>query len=313
MTALLQLIPEFHQRVWGGQRLKPSDPPIGEAWVVHEGDRMANGPHAGKTLAEVANEMGATLLGAPVVARTGTRFPLLIKLLDCNDWLSIQVHPNDRQAIELEGEGQFGKTEAWHVLDAKPDTTLIAGAKPGASAAALADSIRAGSVLDFAQRQSVGAGDTVFMPAGTMHALGPGLLIYEVQQTSDITYRVWDWNRPPSAGRKLHIEQSLAVTDPAASGQVAHLRPMLDTDAQQLVACPYFTLDLLASRIETLALNTQGKSFHTLTVIEGQAAVEHGAESVTLGQFETVIVAANAGIYTVRPLTPCRVLKASVP
>jgi mannose-6-phosphate isomerase len=313
MTSLLQLIPEYHTRVWGGQRLKPADPPIGEAWVVHEGNRVANGPHAGQTLAEVAKKLGAALLGAPVVARTGLRFPLLIKLLDCNDWLSIQVHPNDDQTVQLEGAGQFGKTEAWHVLDAKPDATLIAGVKPGASPTALADSIRAGTVLDFAQQQQVRAGDTVFMPAGTMHALGPGLLIYEVQQTSDITYRVWDWNRPASAGRKLHIEQSLAVTDPAASGQVTHLRPMLDADAQQLVECPYFTLELLASTAETLALDTQGKSFHALTVIQGQATVEHGAEGVTLGQYETVIVAADAGAYAVRPLMLCRVLKAAVP
>jgi mannose-6-phosphate isomerase len=313
MTSLLQLTPEYHTRVWGGQRLKPADPPIGEAWVVHEGNRVANGPYADQTLVEVTHALGAALMGAPVVARTGLRFPLLIKLLDCNDWLSIQVHPNDDQAIQLEGAGQFGKTEAWHVLDAKPDATLIAGVKPGASATALADSIHAGTVLDFAQQQQVRAGDTVFMPAGTMHALGPGLLIYEVQQTSDITYRVWDWNRPASAGRKLHIEQSLAVTDPAASGQVTHLRPMLDADAQQLVKCPYFTLELLASKAETLTLDTQGKSFHALTVIQGQAAVEHGAESVTLNPYETVIVAADAGAYAVRPLTPCRVLKAAVP
>jgi mannose-6-phosphate isomerase len=313
MTSLLQLTPEYHTRVWGGQRLKPADPPIGEAWVVHEGNCVANGPHAGKTLAEVAKELGAALLGAPVVARTGLRFPLLIKLLDCNDWLSIQVHPNDDQAIQLEGEGQFGKTEAWHVLDAKPDATLIAGVKPGASAAALADSIRAGTVLDFAQQQHVRVGDTVFMPAGTMHALGPGLLIYEVQQTSDITYRVWDWNRPTSAGRKLHIEQSLAVTDPAASGQVTHLRPMLDTDAQKLVECPYFTLELLASKAETLALDTQGKSFHALTVIEGQAAVVCGEDSVTLGRYETVIVPADVGMYAIQPNESCRALCAAVP
>jgi mannose-6-phosphate isomerase len=280
---------------------------------VHEGNRIAGGPYVNKTLAEAAIELGAALLGEPVVQRTGLRFPLLIKLLDCNDWLSVQVHPNDAQAVQLEGPGQFGKTEAWYVLDATPDAKLIAGVKPGTNAGALAQAIRNGAVLDFAQEQRIRTGDTIFMPAGTLHALGPGLLIYEVQQTSDITYRVWDWNRPASAGRKLHVEQSLAVTDPTASGNVRHLRPMLDADAQQLVECPYFTLELLASSTETLALDTTGTSFHTITVIEGQAAVECGDQGVVLGRYETVIVPADAGLYAVRPLTPCRALLSRVP
>ncbi|MCS6909449.1 MAG: hypothetical protein NZM11_02610, partial [Anaerolineales bacterium] len=100
---LLQLLPQYHTRVWGGQRLKPAQPPVGEAWIVYEQNRIAAGPFAGRTLAEVAEAQGQALLGANAVARTGRRFPLLIKLLDCADWLSIQVHPNDEQAVQLEG------------------------------------------------------------------------------------------------------------------------------------------------------------------------------------------------------------------
>lgn len=297
--------------MWGGQRLHAAEKPIGEAWIVYEHNRIAGGPWAGRTLAEVAVERGAALLGAAVVARTGTRFPLLIKLLDCNDWLSIQVHPNDAQAARLEGEGLFGKTEAWHVLEAAPGAKLIAGVKSGTSAAALERAIRDGSVLQLAQEQAVRAGDTVYMPAGTMHALGPGLLIYEVQQTSDITYRVWDWNRPASAGRALHIEQSIAVTDPSAAGDVRHLRPMLDVDAQQVVTCPYFTLDVLATGAETLALDTRGQSFHAVTAIAGEVVVECGGESAALKPFDTALVPAGAGAYVLRPVTPCRALVAS--
>ncbi len=312
MVALLQLIPEYHPRVWGGRRLQPdANQPIGEAWIVHEHNRIAGGRYAGRTLAELTAELGAALLGEAVVAHTGKRFPLLIKLLDCHDWLSIQVHPNDAQAIALEGPGHFGKTEAWHVLEAAPGAQLIVGVKPGVKPEALQQAIRDGRVLELVQRHAARAGDTIFMPAGTLHALGPGLLIYEVQQTSDITYRVWDWNRPASAGRALHIEQSLAVTDPSATGQVRPLRPMLDTDAQQLVACPYFTLDLLASEVETLALDTQGQSFHALTVIAGRAVVESETGDVTLDRFESVIVPAANRLYQVRPLAPARVLKAS--
>lgn len=312
MAELLQLIPEFHPRVWGGRRLKPdAAQPIGEAWIVHERNRVAAGRYAGRSLAELAEALGAALLGEAVVARTGARFPLLIKLLDCNDWLSIQVHPNDAQAVALEGPGHFGKTEAWYVLEAAPGAQLIAGVKPGVKPDVLRQAIRDGHVLDLVQRQTVREGDTVFMPAGTLHALGPGLLIYEVQQTSEITYRVWDWNRPADAGRALHIEQALIVTDPDAVGQVRHLRPMLDTDAQQLVACSYFTLDLLASRSETLALDTQRQSFHALTVISGRVVVISGDAEVTLDRFESVIVPAASRQYHIRPLMPARMLKAS--
>ena len=120
--------------MWGGDRLRPGHNPTAEAWVIWENDRIETGPLAGKTLGEAAQEFGSALLGQKAVARTGMRFPLLIKLLDCAQWLSLQVHPNDEQALRLEGPGQFGKTEAWHVLEAQAGATLIAGVKPGTGA-----------------------------------------------------------------------------------------------------------------------------------------------------------------------------------
>ncbi len=314
MRSLLQLIPQFHHRVWGGRRLDPAAAqPVGEAWVVYEGDRIAAGPWAGRTLAEAAAEAGADLLGAPAVARTGRRFPLLIKLLDCQEWLSIQVHPNDAQAAQLEGAGQFGKTEAWHILEAAPGARLIAGIQPGTSAETLAAAIRGGTVEACARYHAIAAGDTVMMPAGTLHALGPGLLLYEVQQTSDITYRVYDWGRPASAGRALHLEQSVAVTDPQAGGQLTPLPAVGPNGQAPLTACPYFELTLLAAEAAPLAMDTRGESFHALTVIEGRALVRCGAEAVELGRFESVIVPAGAGAYTVEPRGPVRALCTRVP
>lgn len=310
---LLQLLPQYHTRVWGGQRLKPAQPPIGEAWIVYEHNRIAAGPFAGRTLAEVAEAQGAALLGASVVARTGRRFPLLIKLLDCADWLSIQVHPNDEQAMQLEGPGHFGKTEAWHILEAEAGAQLIAGVRPGVSAEALAQAIRSGALLDVVAYHPVQAGDTVFMPAGTLHALGPGLLLYEVQQTSDITYRVFDWNRPASAGRALHLEQSALVADPTAQGRLQHLPPLTANGRRSLVTCRYFQLELLAAGTESLLLDTRGESFHALTVIQGAAEVVLGSERLTLSRFESVIVPAEAGAYRLEPRGGCRVLNASVP
>jgi mannose-6-phosphate isomerase len=162
------------------------------------------------------------------------------------------------------------------------------------------------------QEWSVQAGDTIFIPAGTLHALGPGLLIYEVQQTSDLTYRVWDWNRPASAGRSLHIQQAMVVADPEARSEPHPLRPMLDTDAQRLVLCAYFTLDLLTSRAETLALDTKGQSFHALTVVQGAALIEHCDQAIPLDQYESVVVPACCQAYQIRPLKPLRILQASV-
>jgi mannose-6-phosphate isomerase len=314
MSALLQLVPLYDPRVWGGQRLKNSpENPIGEAWVVYERNPVASGPLAGHTLAEVAAERGAALVGRHAFARTGTRFPLLIKLLDCADWLSIQVHPNDAQAIQMEGPGEFGKTEAWHVLEAEEGARLIAGVQPGTSAAELATAIRNGTIEPYSLYHTVHAGDTIFMPAGLMHALGPGLLLYEVQQTSDLTYRVFDWDRPASAGRPLHIEQSVAVTNPGLAGKTMPLPPLGAHDQRSLVRCKYFDLSLLVAQSKQLQLDTLDESFHALTVIEGKVEVIWGEEQVILDRFETVVVSADAGAYRLNPITPCRVLSARVP
>lgn len=313
MNNLLQLIPEYRDYVWGGQRLRPGTL-TAEAWIVYEGDRIANGSWQGRTLAAAAQQFGADLLGEDVVRRTGTRFPLLIKILDCNEWLSVQVHPNDEQARQLEGPDQFGKTEAWHILAADDSAQLIAGVKEGVTAEALATAIRNGAIIDHVQYHTAHTGDTIFMPAGTLHALGPGFLIYEVQQTSNITYRLFDWNRPASAGRALHLEQAVAVTNPQGAGHSQPIGDLRPDDRRQLVQCPYFTLELLAAQSQPIALDTRGASFHALTLIDGQGAIECAGERIMLKRFETVVVAAKAGAYHLRPIDPpgVRALKASV-
>jgi mannose-6-phosphate isomerase len=313
MTQLLKLLPEYRDYVWGGQRLRPGTL-TAEAWIVYENDQIADGPLAGGTLADAARQLGPALLGERAYRQTGDRFPLLIKLLDCNEWLSVQVHPNDEQAVQLAGPDHFGKTEAWHVLEAQPGAQLIAGVRDGTTAAALAAAIRNGTVVDLAEYHHIRQGDTVFVPAGTLHALGPGSLIYEVQQTSDITYRIFDWNRPASAGRPLHIEQSIIVTNPRASGQLRHAPKLASNESQPVVSCPYFTLELMTAQTAPLLLDTHGESFHAVTVIEGQAELRCGAERATLKQYETMLVPASAGTYQLHPLGKggCRALKAGV-
>jgi mannose-6-phosphate isomerase len=292
--------------------LRPGHYPTAEAWVVWEEDVIEAGALAGKTLKEAAHQLGVELLGTKALARTGTRFPLLIKLLDCAQWLSLQVHPDDALAVELEGAGQFGKTEAWHILASEPDAKLIAGTKPGTSPETLAASIRNGTILDHVQYAEVKRGDTIFMPAGTLHALGPGLLVYEVQQTSDWTYRVYDWGRPATEQRPLHIEKSIRA---ARAGFRAPITPqpiLGDGLRNVLVKCEYFTLEFLTAKSKSIELDTKGESFHALTVIEGRARLQAESVSVDLDRFQTAVVPAGVRRYHIQPLSDCRVLKSSV-
>jgi len=311
LNSFLKLTPSYRDYVWGGNRLRPGQTPTAEAWVVWEGDVIESGSLAGKTLGEVATEYGDALLGVKTTARTGTRFPLLIKLLDCAEWLSLQVHPNDQLAVQLEGPGQFGKTESWHILDAEPDAKLIAGLKPNTPPEKLAEAIRTGSVIDHVQYINVKQGDTVFMPAGTLHALGPGLLVYEVQQTSDWTYRVYDWGRPATEKRPLHIEKSIRVTRADFTAPITPPPVTGNGTRHMLVECEYFTLELLSATSNTIALDTRGETFHAITVIEGRALLKAGDEQVELDRFQTAVVPAQVGSYQFQPLADCLALKSS--
>lgn len=311
MNKPLQLVPEYRDYVWGGETLRPGQR-TAEAWVVYEQDTIASGPHAGKTLLDLAGSQGPSLLGRRVMQRTGKRFPLLIKLLDCAGWLSLQVHPNDEQAQRLEGPGQFGKTEAWHILNAQTDASLLFGLKPGTTPQEMDDAVRSGKVLDLVMRHRVQNGDTIFIRPGMIHALGPGLLIYEVQQTSNITYRVWDWDRPASAGRALHIEQSLEVLDPHAEAHVLPKPILTGSDRRVLVNCPYFTLEMLKVQGAPLPLKTDGETFHILTATQGEVEISGGNWDISLKPYHTLVIPADCGEYQLECSDQAVLLKASV-
>ncbi len=314
MTQPIQLIPEYRDYVWGGDKLRPGFIPTAEAWAVYENDRVAAGPWVGFSLAELTVKLGDKLIGKYVQAQTGGRFPLLIKLLDCAQWLSVQVHPNDEQAARLEGPGFFGKTEAWHVLGAEAGAQLIAGVKAGVSSEALAASISDGTILSLSQYVNVNKGETIFIRPGTIHALGPGLLIYEVQQSSDLTYRVYDWGRPQTEKRKLHIEKSLAVSDASATVQPVADPALKDGERKVVAHNSYFKLEVMVAEKRAIELNTAGQSFHAITVIEGQAQILVSGEPGVwkLGQYETLLIPADCGKYSFEPMGACRALKSSV-
>jgi mannose-6-phosphate isomerase len=315
---LLPLTPQYRERVWGGQRLQPSNPPIGEAWIAFGETVVAGGPYAGRKLADLAAELGAALVGSSVHSRFGSRFPLLAKFLDCADWLSVQVHPNDEQAKRMVGPGEFGKTEAWFFIEAAPEARILLGVKPRTTAAALATAIRGGAVVDVAASVPVRTGQAVLVSAGMLHALGPGLLVYEIQQESDTTYRAYDWGRPQSTGRKLHIEESVAVTTTDGPAEPASPAVSDEIGIAGAIACAYFDLDLVRVGATALPMETGGRSFHILTAIEGAADIEVmgelGTETVRLERFASVLVAGSTGSYRARGASgSATLLKALVP
>jgi len=302
----LLLSPSLHTKPWGGRRLEtllhkrlPTGEPYGESWECHDSATIANGSLAGRTLADALKAYTHDLIGPDNDPADG--FPLLAKFLDAAEWLSIQVHPNDEQARELEGEPR-GKSEAWYILSAQPGAQLIMGVQPGTPSEALAQAIRDNTLERLLVYATVEIGDVLPVVPGTIHALGPGLLIYEIQQSSDTTYRLYDWGRMGLDGRPrpLHIEKSIRVANLESLPPVYHTAgnnmPVVD-----IVQTPYFTtlLHQLNPRNGLrITLDTGGRRFHILTCIEGQAQVEANGMQVDMQTGQTVLMPSSLGRYT---------------
>jgi mannose-6-phosphate isomerase len=245
--------PTFSPRIWGARSLAPLYPnktnlpePIGEAWLTDVNCRVATGPFAGKTLAEAWKEMPADWRGSRF-AEPGD-FPLLVKFIFPADKLSIQVHPDDAYAsVHEQAAGGRGKTEMWHILSAEPGTQVLVGLKPGVTKAQFLEALEKRTLEDLFQHHSANPGDTFFVPAGTPHTIGPGMVICEVQQYSDLTYRVYDYGRTDAHGkpRELHIQKALDVLEfsgaPVCKVQPRNWVPE-SKGFETLVECSYFSV-----------------------------------------------------------------------
>ena len=297
--------PIFKERAWGGRNLerlykKPLPPgvPIGESWEISDrpgdGSVIANGPLAGKELHWLIENRTRELLGDAQPANG--RFPLLIKILDAEETLSLQVHPPAHKASELGGEP---KTEMWYIADAKPSAQLYVGLKRGVTRDEFEQKIKAGEVADCFHRLSVKPGDVMFLPSGRVHAIGGGLVIFEVQQNSDTTYRVFDWNRLGLDGkpRDLHIHESLASIDfedfePAVVR--AKTEPM--EGAHSLLRfsmnCELFEVNSIALQSHLPVDLTYDKCV-IVGVVQGRILVTGGGESAALKAGEFCLVPAN--------------------
>jgi mannose-6-phosphate isomerase len=308
------LTTEYRDYVWGGAKLRPEIlPTAAEAWLIFAGNRVSTGTYTGRTLSELAFEFGAELLGSRVIEKTGKRFPVLVKILDCAQWLSLQVHPNDEQAKKIEGKGFFGKMEAWHVLEIEPNAKIMAGAKDGVASKELISAIenKSKSLVDLIEKIEVGIGDTLLINPGTIHALGPGLLVYEIQQSSDLTYRIYDWERDEANGRKLHLDKAIKVAIPEAKVQITHFAPMKDGEVRTLTECQYFKLESISLDEVSAYQTTHGESFHGLTLIEGNVQIISGGKIFNLKKFDTLFIPACCMEYQIKPITKSYALIAS--
>ncbi len=304
----LKFKPELQERVWGGQALAqfglplPAGAAIGEAWTIGDHPNgttaVANGPLAGVGLDEVRKRYGAEWFGKKFANRKTERFPLLIKLLDCNDDLSVQVHPTDDYAQLPTGE--LGKTEMWVVLDADPGAKIIYGLKSGMNRDKLERAISEKKIMDCLQEVPVEPGDVFFIPAGTVHALCAGVLVAEIQQNSDTTYRLYDYDRPGLDGkpRELHIKDSLNVTNFDNAGARRGKSTITRTNFwNELVRCDYFVTEkAVVSR--QWAQSTTADSFAILIVAGGSGSIRWADGSLELKAGECVLLPAALGDYT---------------
>ncbi len=329
----LRFQPIFRRYIWGGRRLATAlDKPIGpeddyaESWEVvdrrEDQSTILYGSLAGHTLEHVIHQSGIDLLGPEIwsqVSRDGlpsqlrTRFPLLLKFLDANRTLSVQVHPTDEIATK-QSPPDLGKTEAWYVIEADPGSVIYAGLKEGVDRKALQHAVATQTTDEVLNQISPSPGDCIFIPAGTVHAIGSGLLIAEIQQCSDTTYRLFDWNRVDSEGRArpLHIDAAINVTD-YVRGPVRPqpTKPTSLKGVNELVSCDKFVMrHWVIDSDQTIETD---KRFRLLSVIRGSMNVVEDPSAELLKRGESMLIPACLESASLSPIENCEFLEITVP
>ena len=332
----LLLMPIFDDRPWGVRDLRPIytrivKEPVGESWLTWEDNRVANGPLAGRMLGELCKQYGRDLVGQ--AACFENRFPLLVKFLFPGDKLSVQVHPDDALARKM--GHPCGKTECWYALSARPGAQVALGLKPGVTLKqfeqAIADT-RAEELLNWVD---VHQGDMLYVAAGTVHTIGGGMVLVETQQTSDITYRLYDYGR----GRDLHVAEGLAAiklhsnagkvvgradlqvrvnadkscVQPASAGASGTSQLVNCADSNALVRSPFFEVEKIRLR-EAMHTEVTPASPHILVALDGAGVVESpGMEAVSFATGEAVVIPASVRGYTIRPQWELELMRMSLP
>ena len=320
----LRFEPIYQYRLWGGRRLAnvlsaplPGDGPIGEAWLLSDRDDhpsvVADGPLKGRTIAQLMAQSPEQLLGN--LAGRFHRFPLLLKFLDACDTLSVQVHPSDRETKYIPA-GETGKTEAWVVLEAGPQSRIYAGLKPGTTSESLRDAIASGTVASHLASFRPKSGDGVLISAGTVHSLGD-VVVFEVQQNSDVTFRLYDWNHVDSKTgqpRPLQVEQAMACID-FQQGAIGPVVPVVEEEPpvmrERLFLCEHFGL----WRHSGESPFTVGAAAlpRVLVCLAGEGHLEHEGSDYILGKGDVILIPAVVGACLCRPRGAMTLLEVSLP
>ena len=296
----LQFEPIFKERIWGGEKLKTllkkpiSSTITGESWELStvEGDVsvVANGAWKGKSLTAVIDDAPVEILGTEVYTRFGKQFPLLFKYLDAREDLSIQVHPNDELAKKR--HHSFGKTEMWYIMQADDDARIIVGFKEKSTASEYLENLKNKTLLSILDDIKVKSGDVFFLETGTVHAIGAGLVVAEIQQTSDITYRLYDFDRLDASGnkRELHVDLALeAINYDKVETKKEYTKKT--NSSNEIVECPYFTTNFIPLDGQ-ISISKSGKSFTVYMCIEGAFEMEYSSSKTQYKKGDTVLIPA---------------------
>ncbi|PKP02516.1 MAG: mannose-6-phosphate isomerase [Bacteroidetes bacterium HGW-Bacteroidetes-9] len=319
----LKFKPVLKDKIWGGSKIKSvlgidfaPLPNCGEAWVMSGVDEnqtgIINGFLAGNELNELVEIYMGDLVGDAVYERFGNEFPILVKFIDAADYLSIQVHPDDELAAKR--NIGYGKSEMWYIIDADPGSELISGFSRKVDRQTYLDHLKNKSLRDILNFEKVSKGDVFYMPAGRVHALGPGIFLAEIQQTSDTTYRIYDWDRVDAEGksRDLHVEEALDAIDFNVYDDYKSKYEARKNGSANLVTSPYFTTNLIQLDQALAKDYTEIDSFVIYVCVEGAVTIVHSGETelqVSISQGEALLVPAAIDRVDLVPTTASKILE----
>ncbi|RZA01126.1 MAG: mannose-6-phosphate isomerase [Sphingobacteriaceae bacterium] len=291
----------YKDKIWGGQKIKSylhkdfgDLPNCGETWeisgVKSDVSIVANGALQGESLAELLEQYGAKLVGEKVYNHFGNTFPLLVKFIDANEDLSIQVHPDDKLAKKR--HNSFGKTEMWYIIEADPGSALISGFNRELDEKTYLEYFNSGRLTEILNKEDAKAGDVFFLPAGRVHTIGKGLLLAEIQQTSDITYRIYDFDRVDDKGnkRELHVEEALAAIDYKHYPEYKTSYQPKKNETVKLVTCPYFTTNVLDFTENTSKDYSNLDSFVIHVCLAGAYTIKYNGESYPVKMGDSILL-----------------------
>lgn len=302
----IKFTPIFKTKIWGGDKLKnllnkdvEDLKNVGESWELSsvEGELsvIANGVYAGKNIKQAIDEFKGSLIGTKVYAQFGNSFPLLIKFIDANDYLSVQVHPDDELAKQR--HNSFGKTEMWYIVDAYEGSELIVGFNQQMDQTKYLNKLENGKLRSILNFEKVDKGDVFHLPAGRIHATGAGILFAEIQQTSDITYRIYDWDRKDAEGneRELHTDEALGAIDFNPVDEFKTVYSKTSNVSNAIVNCKYYTTNYLSINDKFQKDYSTIDSFVIYIAVEGDTAIAYSENksAINLKKGETILMPAE--------------------